>query len=85
MRKFTDELKKIDPLGLCAPVDDEYEVEALSILSRFVELNVTQQLTDEIALLVVKHTFEFWFGWVSSSVDCNEIAISLLKIFRNPS
>jgi hypothetical protein len=70
LREFTKILYQLNPMGLDKKNKlvsrDEYEVEALSILSRFTEgalhLCVDDETRLDLANNIVKGTFDFWFS-----------------------
>lgn len=85
LQEFTAILHKHDLMKLRSTSTDEYEAEALSILSRFCEAAV--QLADNedaiigYATSVVSETFDFWFDNLSSDFDVNPLALELIKVY----
>lgn len=84
LSKFTEILDRINPMNLQSPSNKEYEPEALSILSRFTEAAL--DLADEnqaaqIAEVIVKLTFQFWFTDISAMTSTDIVARELLHVF----
>jgi hypothetical protein len=70
-------------MGTRSPFEDEYEAEALSILSRFCEAAI-HLLDDSDAAIkyantVVKQSFEHWFGDLSKNKNFEELTLELVK------
>ena len=85
LKLFVEELYVSDPMGLKSPNKDEYEPEALSIISRFAECGMYEPLTSDTvtgAVAIVKQTFEFWFGYVGTGFEPEPVAYALLEIFN---
>ena len=88
LNKFTKHLFLRDPMGICYPdnpdKETEYEVEALSILSRFVEGHLVGMSTDEaqeVAFCIVQRSFNFWFGCpLVDETKVRELANELLGL-----
>lgn len=85
VQEFTVVLLRRNPMNLDPGNPLEYEAEALSILSRFVEAGL--QLPDDEAMVaqvasgIVKQALEFWFENIGD-VDPEPIARDLLKVYR---
>lgn len=85
LQEFTIALKGLDPMKLKTPNNNEYESEALSILSRFNESgihldNVGADDEQKLAVAITKHAFEFWFD--EEITDLEPVASELLRIFK---
>lgn len=84
LQDFTKLIFRHDPMKL-AKFSDEYEPEALSILSRFCEgaLHVAddEEAVVTYALEVVKQTFGFWFGEAANDTDLKQVSLELLKVY----
>jgi len=90
LEEFTKHLFERDPLGYCSPDDPnrerEYESEALSILSRFVEgliIRMPEQDAYEHAYHTIQSTFMFWFNQQLEGEQGATLARELLDIFRS--
>ena len=86
LKLFVEELYRLDPMFLRSPNIDEYEPEALSIISRFTECGMYEPITSEMyagAASIVKQTFDFWFDHVSTGFDSVPVACALLRIFNS--
>lgn len=85
LQEFAEILLQRNPMNLRQDSPLEYELEALSILSRFTEaalqLADDEAIITEIATGVVKQTLEFWFDNVNG-VDCEALARELLATFK---
>ena len=88
LQEFTQILFKCNPMALNLEgnphADDEYESEALSILSRFNEgaLNMCpdETMQREIAVGIVKQAFQFWFN-DENIVEPEKTAFELLQAY----
>src|SRR5690348_9509959 len=85
LQEMTATLLQINPMKLGRDNPLEYELEALSILSRFTEaalhLSGDEAKTMEIASGIVRQTFDFWFENIDG-VDHEAVAKELLSVFR---
>lgn len=85
LQEFAAVLLRRNPMNLGTENPLEYEAEALSILSRFVEAAL--QLPDdeaavaEVATAIVKQSLEFWFENMGE-VDPEPIARELIAVYR---
>lgn len=85
LQDITAALLRINPMKLGRDNPLEYELEALSILSRFSE-SALQMCDDEatiakIATGIVSQALDFWFENVEQ-VNCEVVARELLGIFK---
>ncbi len=91
LEEFTKHLFERDPMGICFPDnpdrETEYDGEALTILSRFVESHIIEMVEDaaqEAAYLIVQGAFEFWFSHsLRDEVKTRELSAGLLEILRS--
>lgn len=86
LKLFVEKLYELDPMGFRSPNEDEYEPEALSIISRFAECGLYEPLTTDsmsAAVAIVKQSFEFWFDYVGTGFEPEPIAYALLEIFNS--
>ncbi len=85
LQDFTAVLHKRNPMNLSLDNDLEYESEALSILSRFCEAAIhipdDEALCAQVAVGIVKQSFEFWFEETGNS-DVESLARELLATYR---
>lgn len=89
LQAFTKKLYELDPQLFRSPKENEYEAEALSILSRFHEKmiisvdNKTDDLKAKLAYVAVYESFDFWFdGGNSLAPDSvKQVSEELLKIY----
>lgn len=84
LKEFTSILFKHDPMNL-GPSQDEYEAEALSILSRFCE-GALQLADSEDAILqfaseATFQTFKFWFAEVPEPKAFVPVTLELIKAY----
>lgn len=89
--KFTDVITDRNPANIDKSVITEglrYDVEALSVLSRFVEtaIHVPKDENEiaHIAYSIVKQTFDYWYN-KPDIIDDNslkDLSVSLLRIYR---
>lgn len=83
--RFAATFLRLNPMQLELTGPLEYEAEALSVLSRFVEaaLQIPEagEETSSLALLIVKQSMEFWFDDVGK-VDLTALAAELLDTYR---
>lgn len=87
LQEFTKILHKHDPMGTGSQSEDEYEPEALSILSRFCE-SALQLADEESAVLTfaagaIQQTFEFWFGQLPTDSNLEPLMLELVKTYIN--
>lgn len=84
---FTAVIQKHDPMKINSPHEDEYEGEALSILSRFTEsaLHVAddEEVAFDVATGIVIECFTFWFDEINEELKLDELALELLTIYVN--
>lgn len=91
LEEFTKHLFERDPMGICFPdnpdKETEYDGEALSILSRFVESHIVEMPPEdavEMAYMVVQNAFEFWFSHPLRDKEATRrLASELLSIFMS--
>lgn len=86
LRDFTKILYKHDLMQVKSPHDDEYEVEALSILARMSEVQVHLAEQEDDALeathAIVAQTFQFWFDdEIVKQLEFEPVSIELLDMF----
>lgn len=86
LKEFTAALRSRNPMNVLETSPLEYEVEALSILSRFTETGLHIPTSDEalvaqLATNIVKQSLEFWFDDLGD-VDPEPIARELIAIYR---
>jgi hypothetical protein len=83
LQEFTAIIFKHDPMKTGSQFQDEYEAEALSILSRFCEAALHQSDSEaavlEYAAGVVQTTFEFWFDNLSDDINLEPLMLELVK------
>jgi hypothetical protein len=82
--EFTATMFKIDPMNLGSDDPLEYDKEALTVLSRFVERGVHKADYVE-ALSIVVQTFKFWFEKDSSPeqlAKLGELATELYDLMK---
>jgi hypothetical protein len=91
LMEFTKHLFERDPMGICYPdnpnKETEYDGEALSILSRFVEAHIISMPPEdaaELSFYLVQNAFEFWFTHPLRDEDkARSLAAELLDIFQS--
>lgn len=87
LKDFTEALYKHDPMGIKSPHDDEYEGEALSILSRFTESALhaadDEEAAFEVAAGIITQCFTFWFDELSTELELEPLTLDLLTIYVN--
>jgi len=87
LQEFTNLLYERDPMQLKTGQPDEYEVEALSILSRFTEANLHTFMEQgpmfEAALSVASQTFWYWFDLNKTKPDFGfqELTSDLVRLY----
>lgn len=87
LQEFMDIIYRHDPMGIKSPNEDEYDGEALSILSRFTEsaLHVSddEQAAYDVAAGIVTECFTFWFEEVPDQPDLEGLTLELLTTYVN--
>jgi hypothetical protein len=85
--EFTKVIQKHDPMVINSPHEEEYEGEALSILSRFTEsaLHVAddEEAAFEVAAGIVTECFTFWFDELSEGLELEGLTLDLLTVYVN--
>lgn len=85
LKDFTKIIHRHDPMGVKSPHEDEYEAEALSILSRLTELSVhladDEDAAIEAAHSVVLQTFQFWFDELANEIEVMDLTHELLHVY----
>lgn len=89
LEEFIKHLFKRDPMGLCDPSNPdaatEYDGEALSILSRFVEAHLVGMARKDalhIAYVVVQSAFTFWVNSpLQDEKKAKKLSRELLDLF----
>ena len=83
LKKFTAIIYKHDPMDRHSKDRSEYEVEALSILSRFCEASLQladdEQAIVDTAKIIIDQTFQFWFD--QALADSLPLTHDLLKAY----
>lgn len=85
LQEFAAVLLKRNPMHLNPENPHEYEAEALSILSRFVESAIQipddEAVVAQVATAIVKQSLDFWFDDIGP-VDPEPIARELIAVYR---
>lgn len=85
LQEFVEIVFKHNPMKIRSPLPDEYEGEALSILSRFCEgaLQVADnpEAIIQFAQETVVQTFRFWFADQVEIANLEPVTMALLKAY----
>ena len=87
LQDFIGIIYRHDPMAIGSPHEDEYDGEALSILSRFTEsaLHVSddEEAAFDVAAGIVTECFNFWFDEVPGEPNLEPLTLELLTTYVN--